>query len=210
MELRPLATNVDGGDDETLDEETSTKRRPGKRAMLCYKVPAGLCSLLTVTIIVLVSRAFGIVGSLWQPYAKLCTTNNEDSVFPLIGSDIHFDVAVSIWQSKPCDVDLGNKANCSAESWGGHGWRSMMKDGRRKMATTTIPNVDEDLVFSEIVLRDFSLASKDRAVDLNFALPFKFRRVHSGLNRSVLVSDRSAVAGTQVATTSGRRCRSCL
>lgn len=176
MELRPLATNVDGSDDTTLDEEATRPRLHKRPTTVCYKVATALCLLLTVTLLVLASRALGIVGSLRQPYAKLyaAAAGNEPRVFPLIDADTHFDVAVSVWQRKPCNLFIDSSANCTDEVWGGGGWRNGMVNGRLQLASTTVPRVDEQLVFSEVVLEDFSLASKDTAVDLDFELPFKF------------------------------------
>lgn len=113
MELRPLATNVDGSDDTTLDEETTTRRLHKRPTTVCYKVAAALCLLLTITLLVLASRALGIVGSLRQPYAKLYAAGNEPRVFPLIDADTHFDVAVSVWQRKPCNLFIDSSANCT-------------------------------------------------------------------------------------------------
>lgn len=108
-----------------------------------------------------------------QPYAKLyAPAGDESAVVPLFDQDTLFDVAVTIWQRSNCTAppkeEQGpmnffslNLPDCDT-------WPTL---GHSSKDEASPPAINETVLYSQVVLKDFNLGSKAREATISFELP---------------------------------------
>lgn len=114
----------------------------------------------------------------YSPHSNIVVDldSTSNKIYPLIGPDSRFDVALTVWVRKS-NSDTAHPERYLPE-WGG-GDQANNSDAHHiaLYGPTTLADAlylpEEVAVYSDIIFEDFSLASKHREVTVDFKLPLK-------------------------------------
>lgn len=160
-----------------MDDHVVTPRpvRSKKRGFSCWKCFTIVCVLIVCAFGAIASRiGYGLVQVMREPHRHmLASEHGPDTVIPLIDTNTKFDIALVVHARKP------NAQTTHPERYA-EDWEPVQVDAAAKLVhhvSKQIPLVEamylpeEEVVFSEIVMRDFSLMENHRDVTVTFDLP---------------------------------------
>jgi hypothetical protein len=156
------------------------RRQPQSSTSTILKVLGGCCILITLIVTGVLAYfaqllAREVVKNLADPHASHIAQYEVFATPPLIGPTTPFDLVLTIWAKRPHDLaeeeDLVKDYQASED----YSWDVVAEIARlsgRPLNDQVYP-LDEELVYSEVVVKGFTLGDKHKEVDVDFEVPLK-------------------------------------
>jgi len=172
---------MDIDDSIVVPKQGQPKRKRASMAGCCFVLLA-ICGLFLVGGI-----GLGIGVAVYSGLRAIVSPHNDihhlepnmtTAVLPLIDGDTRFDVALTIWARRP-NVETAHPDRFVNYTWMPEDAGEAARLEAIQKATKMLPAVEhyqlpeEEVLYSGVVIRDFSLASKEHDVELGFDLPLK-------------------------------------